>query len=70
MPFGQHLDCLVSVGDLAALPFRLCLEAPAEGGRLLEGGTIKLLSQRSKGSIHGGKETFLTVISSLSRWLH
>ncbi|KAF8329614.1 hypothetical protein F5887DRAFT_998336 [Amanita rubescens] len=30
----------------------LCLEAPAMGNRLLEGGTIEFLSQRSKGSIH------------------
>jgi len=56
MPFGQYLDCLMSVGDLAALPCRLCLETPAQGGRLLEGGSIEFLSQRSKGTIHGGKE--------------
>ncbi|KAF8343695.1 hypothetical protein F5887DRAFT_918292 [Amanita rubescens] len=30
----------------------LCLEVPAMGNRLLEGGTIEFLSQRSKGSIH------------------
>ena len=69
MPFGQYLDCLMLAGDLAALPFRLCLEAPAMGSRLLEGGSIEFLSQRSKGSTHG-KETFSIEISSLSRWLH
>ena len=38
------------------------------GSRLLEGGTIEFLSQRSKGSIHG-KEIFLTEIGFISRQL-
>ena len=59
----------MSAGGLVVLPFRLCLEAPALGSRLLEGGSIEFLSQRSKASIHG-KETFSIEISSLSRRLH
>ena len=38
------------------------------GSRLLEGGTIEFLSQRSKGSIHG-KET-LAEISFISHQLY